>query len=181
MASNLIMIFIGVANIVAILLVYYSFGKEMEKQKKIINTMVTIGVIYIIALITYNLSSIGLEKNVVSNTAKMALLMVMVPVDTILFAPILIRSYMKKKSGEIELDKLNKIAITIGIIALIIMIFEFFYFRNFQKDIIDMKNKIQSNNVTSNEIVNEVKNNEQINSINNVISNNNNTLINNIK
>lgn len=186
MISNIITLFIGLANIIALVLVYYAFEKEDEKGKRLMKTMIAVGVMYIIALIVYGLSSIGLEKNSTLNTAKTMYIMAIVPVNTIIIEPILLRSYRKMQSGVISMDKLNKRAIIVGIMAIIICISEFFYFRNAQKNIIEMckaQNELKAtNNTIQNEYNEEINTNNSINNeVNNTIDNilTNNTLSNN--
>ena len=65
--NTVIILFILIANIVAILLTYYSFSKDFEKSKKLFYTMISMGVIYIITLIVYLLSTIGIAKEVKGN------------------------------------------------------------------------------------------------------------------
>ena len=59
-----ILLFILVANIVSILLIYHSFDKNIEKTKRLLYTMIAMGVVYIIVLIVYFFSSIGIDKRI---------------------------------------------------------------------------------------------------------------------
>lgn len=149
-----IVLFIGLANIIAGLLVYYAFGKEMEKQKKLFNTMIAIGTMYMVAVLVYSLSSIGIEKVSTAETAKTMLLTAIVPVNTILIAPFLIFSYMRVQQKKLDISKLNVRTIIVGIIALVILISEFFYFRTFQKDLVKKQNEFD-NAVAQNELQNQ--------------------------
>ena len=69
--NTVIILFILIANIVAILLTYYSFSKDFEKSKKLFYTMISMGVIYIITLIVYLLSTIGIAKEVAKSSKNM--------------------------------------------------------------------------------------------------------------
>ena len=57
-----ILLFILVANIVSILLIYHSLDKNIEKTKRLLYTMIAMGVVYIIVLIVYFFSSIGIDN-----------------------------------------------------------------------------------------------------------------------
>lgn len=173
MMNAYITAFIGLANIIAILLVYYSFGKDFDKSKRIIDTMIAVGIMYIIVLITYLLSSIGLSKFEGSETAKTMMIMAFVPVNTILFVPFLIHSYMKTKNGALDIENLNKIAIVVIIIAIIIIISEFSYFRNSQKNIINSvqaKNQLKNSTNIETNIENSIGENSQQNEITNILN-----------
>ena len=178
MINSLITLLIGLANIIGILLVYYSFGKNADRSKKFINTMITIGIMYIIVLITYTLRSLGIENTSASSAVKTMMIMAFVPVNTILFAPFLIHSYRKSQDKELSIESLNKRVIVIGILAVIIVVSEFFYFRSLQKGIVKMAQ--EKNQITANELANEQENSLKSNNeiVNNTIENKiiNNTL-----
>lgn len=133
----MISIFILVANIIVIVSTYFSFGKKLGKDKKMMYTMIAIGVIYILTLIVYLLSSIGVNNSNVTSASREMITFTFVPVNTIILLPFLIRSFEKAKNKEIKTAKLNQRVIIVVIIAVILMITEFFYFRNIQKNIID--------------------------------------------
>lgn len=130
----IIVLFILVANIIAVFLTYYSYGKNVDKSKRIFYTMISIGVVYIVTLIVYLLSSIGIAREV-SNNAKNMLIFSFVPVNTIIMLPILIKSFYKKRDKKISLDKLSKTVTIMAVIALALCIGEFCYFRGSQKDL----------------------------------------------
>ena len=102
MINLVLTIFILLANIVAILLVYYSFDKKIEKSKRLMYTMIAMGVMYILILIVYFFSSIGIGNKEVTKNAKSMITFTFVPVNTIIILPILIRGYNKRKNNEIE-------------------------------------------------------------------------------
>ena len=152
--DNFIMIFAVFANIIAILLVYYSFGKE-DKQKRFMNTLIAIGAMYILILAVYFLSSLGIEKVSVSSQAKTMLTLAFVPVNSIIFLPFIIRTYRKVKEKSITQSALNLRTAIIIILVLIIIVYEFFYFRNFQKNLVELQEKA-NNTVIQNELENSI-------------------------
>lgn len=176
MIQLLIQIFILLANIVAVLLVYYSFGRTTDKQKRFFGTMISIGLMYIVVLIVYSLSSIGIEQNSSSDTAKQLYTMSFVPINAIIIEPLLIHSYIDTKNKKIQVESLNRRAIIIIIVSIILLTWEFFFFRNTQKQIIETQNKLQQNaNSSSTNLINNVViNNEVIDNTNlNTIKTNN--------
>ena len=170
--NTVIILFILIANIVAILLTYHSFSKDFEKSKKLFYTMISMGVIYIITLIVYLLSTIGIAKEVAKSSKNM-IIFSFVPVNTIILLPILIRSFYKKQSKKITMEKLNKIVMTMSIVAIILMIGEFCYFRNIQKGIAKILEDKKSNSQSNQEITNKENNTIGLNEeIENLISGN---------
>ena len=97
--NSIITLFIIAANVIAILLVYFSLEKNMDKQRKIITIMASIGSVYIITLVVYLLSSIGVEKIAAAETVRNAIIMAIVPVNVILFLPFLICSFKKMQNN----------------------------------------------------------------------------------
>lgn len=134
MNNLFINIFIILANIVAILLTYYSFNKNLDKSKKMLYTMISIGTMYIVILIVYFFSSLGLPKNTSSN-AKNMITFTFVPINAMIFLPILIRTFNKGKSKAITTKQLNRRVIIVAVIGIAVLVSEFFYFRNIQKGI----------------------------------------------
>ena len=170
-----ITLFIFVANVVGLLLVYHSFDNRIEKNKKLMYTMICFGIMYIITLITYFFSSLGIDNKNVSNSSKNLITFTFVPINTIIIIPILIRSFNKRKMNKISMNQLNRTAILMIIITIILIILEFFSFRNIQKGIIDIFNDKQ-NEANINIQMENNKNNsntEQYNEINYIIENNN--------
>ena len=168
-----ILLFILVANIVSILLIYHSLDKNIEKTKRLLYTMIAMGVVYIIVLIVYFFSSIGIDKRIATQ-AKQTIVFTFVPVNSIIVIPFMLRSFNKRKDREITGEQLNKRAVVMFIIAVVIVVSEFFYFRNIEKGIgriieqqeaasntanttvenLTVENKISNNAVVENSISN---------------------------
>ena len=143
-----IFLFILVSNIVAISLIYYSFDKNIEKGKKLLYTMIAMGIIYILVLIVYFFSSIGMPKEVAKKSKDM-ITFAFVPVNSILLIPFLLKSFNQRNDKSITVEQLNKRAIIVIIVGIVLLIGEFFYFRNIEKGINDIINQKQSNSVNN--------------------------------
>ena len=150
--------FILVANVVGLLLVYHSFDNRIEKNKKLMYTMICFGIMYIITLITYFFSSIGIDNKNVSNSSKDMITFTFVPINTIIILPILIKSFNNRKMNKITKNKLNKTAILMFLITLILIVLEFFCFRNMQKGIINIFNDKQNKTNVNTQIENNQTN-----------------------
>lgn len=150
--------FILVANVVGLLLVYHSFDNRIEKNKKLMYTMICFGIMYIITLITYFFSSIGIDNKNVSNSSKDMITFTFVPINTIIILPILIKSFNNRKMNKITMNKLNKTAILMFLITLILIVLEFFCFRNMQKGIINIFNDKQNKTNVNTQIENNQTN-----------------------
>lgn len=155
MTNIIINLFILAANVVSILLIYHSFDKNIEKTKKLLYTMISMGVVYIIVLITYFFSSIGLSKEVTQKSQDM-ITFTFVPVNAIIIVPFLLRSFNQRKNKDITTEQLNKRTIIVAILAIVIVVGEFFYFRSIEKGIIDIAN--QKQDVVTNDVENNTEN-----------------------
>lgn len=152
MENLLITLFILVANVVGLLLVYHSFDKRIDKNKKLMYTMIAFGIMYILTLIIYFFSSLGINNENVTENSRNMITFAFVPINTIILLPILIRSFNNRKINKITMEQLNRTTIIMIIIAIALIIIEFFSFRNIQKGIIEIFNYRQ--NEANNQIVN---------------------------
>lgn len=168
MSNLFILLFILVANIVAMLLIYHSFSKNIEKTKRLLYTMISMGIIYITVLVIYFFSSIGIDKEIATQ-AKQTIVFAFVPVNSIILIPYLLRSFNKRKNKEITGDQLNKRAVTMVIIAVVLIVSEFFYFRNIEKGIGRIIEQQEATNNTANIAVENQISNSEI--VENTISN----------
>lgn len=164
--DSIITLFIMAANVIAILLVYFSLEKNMNKQKKIITIMASIGSVYIITLVVYLLSSIGVEKISAAEKVKNAIIMAFVPVNVILFLPFLICSFKKMQNKIITMDSLNRRVIAVAILAVIVLIAEGSYFRNYQKKLKELEKNVSSNQEAQAENLTNETNEQDINGVN---------------
>ena len=118
-------------------------------------------------------SSIGIDKRIATQ-AKQTIVFTFVPVNSIIVIPFMLRSFNKRKDREITGEQLNKRAVVMFIIAVVIVVSEFFYFRNIEKGIgriieqqeaasntanttvenLTVENKISNNAVVENSISN---------------------------
>ena len=183
-----IMLAIVIANVIAVLLIY-QFIKKLTKMDKIIFIAGSFAIAYILVSIIYWISGFGIDSRI-NDGAKDFITYIFVPVNVIILAPFVATKYNKWKTKEIEKEEFIKRLILIGIIAIIILIIECFYFRNIKQNIMDtaksaelkgqetntiLENAIDDNETGAN-ITNEVKinitNAEVVNETSNTVSKN---------
>lgn len=107
-------------------------------------TMIAFGIMYILTLIIYFFSSLGINNENVSESSRNLITFTFVPINTIVLLPILIRSFNNKKTNKITMEQLNRTTIIMIIIAIALIIIEFFSFKNIQKGIIQIFNERQN-------------------------------------
>ena len=125
-------------------------------------------IIYISVLVIYFFCSIGNDKDIATQ-AKQTIVFTFVPVNSIILIPYLLRSFNKRKNKEITGDQLNKRAVTMVIIAVVLIVSEFFYFRNIEKGIGRIIEQQEATNNTANIAVENQISNSEI--VENTISN----------
>lgn len=158
-----LMIGILVANILAIAIVY-QFIKKLEKKQKLLFIAISVAIMYILISIVYWFSGFGIDETV-HEESKNFVLYLFVPVNVILFVPYFASQYMKVRLKHIKVEKfINKLA-TLIVLLIVVLVFEYFYFRNIQVNIKTME--WMENNASNNQV--EVQNEDTINDVGNQI------------
>ncbi len=128
-----IIIAILIVNLVAVLLVY-QFIKTLEKKEKLLFLVIGIAINYILVSIIYWFSSFGIEK-LVTQSAKSFVTYMFVPVNVILTMPFIANAYCKIRLKKIKTEQLKNRCIVIAIVTIVVLVIEYFYFRNIQLNI----------------------------------------------
>ena len=95
-----------------------------------------------------------------------------VPVDVILFMPFVAYNYMKYKDKKIKKEELIKKIVIISFVGVVVLIGEYFYFKNIQHNVkqigINVENTQNTNTENEEQTINNtnIQLNEQINTIN---------------
>ena len=174
MSSIIINLFILLANIIAAVLIYHSIDRKIEKSKKILYIMVSMGIIYIFVLMIFSLSSIGIPKEL-AKYAKDMIIFTFVPVNSIIIVPFFLRTVNKGKTKELSIEKLNIRMSILAVIIILLFAGEYFYFRNTEKEIVDIVNEKQKNIIENNEKIESNNQLEQdLNTVDESINNSNN-------
>lgn len=125
-----VLLIVTIFNFIAVFLVYFLI-KALDKKEKIIFIAVSIAIIYMLVSLVYMLSSIGIDANV-AQKCKSFITYLFVPVNMIITVPFIAKGYEKLKNKKIDKRQFINRCIASGIIILIILVIEFFYFRNVQ-------------------------------------------------
>lgn len=127
-------------NLVAVLLTYHCLGKDMDKKTKGIFIIIGIAVMYILVTFVYWIGTKNVSLEVDTDAMKNLITFTFVPVNAIIILPFLAKSYRKLKDNKIQSEQLRNRCILIGIILIIVLVVEFFYFKNIQNGILSILN-----------------------------------------
>lgn len=159
-----IILAIILANIIAISIVY-QFIKRLDKKEKIIFIAICVAIVYVLISITYWFSGLGVDEKIHSQCKEFITYM-FVPVNVILFIPYIAFNYIKFKDKIIKQEDLLKKVFIISIVAIIVLIGEYFYFKNIQNNVKQISENVEENRTVTNEQTNTNNQlNEQINFI----------------
>ncbi len=129
-----------VLNIVAIFLTYRFLGNDTEKKERWIFIIVGVAIMYMLVSIVYWLSTKNIDLGSAESTAKNLITFAFVPVNGIAVLPFVARTYSYFKIGKLEQEKFKNRVILALVILFIILIIEFFYFKNIQTGILNIIN-----------------------------------------
>ncbi len=127
-------------NLVAVLLTYHCLGKDMDKRAKGIFIVVGIAVMYILVTFVYWIGTKNINLGIDADTGKNLITFTFVPVNSIIILPFLAKSYINWKDNKIQSEQLRNRCILIGIILIIGLVIEFFYFKGIQNGILSILN-----------------------------------------
>mgnify|MGYP004602471507 CR=1 FL=1 len=148
-----------IANIIAISITY-QFIKKMSKKEIVLFLAISVAVMYILVSITYWISGFGIDSTV-HEAMKNFVTYLFVPINVILFIPYFASQYRKFKNKKIKVQELSRKLSALVILLIVILVIEYFYFVNVQKNIKNMEQN-QTNTIVQNEQTTEINNNEGI-------------------
>lgn len=133
-----IYIFILILNVVSILLTYHFLGKDMDKKSKGIFIVIGIAFIYLLVSLVYWLGTMNIDLGVDGDTGKDLITFTFVPVNSIIIMPFLANSYKYWKEGKLKTIPFRNRCILLGVILVIVLLIEFFYFKDIQSGILSI-------------------------------------------
>lgn len=136
-----IFILIGIllVNVIAILIVYH-FIKQLNNKQKVIIIAIGIAINYILVMVVYALSSIGMDKQI-ADTANSFVTFIFVPINTIINVPFLASSYCRYLQKKLTKEKMRNRIIIVLVVTLVVMVLEYFYFQSIQASVAAMLEK----------------------------------------
>ncbi len=127
-----------VLNVVTMLLTYKFLGSELEKKDKIIAIAVGFALLYVMVTGVYWISTSGIELGEIAGTAQNLITFAFVPVNGLLILPFLAISYRQLKQGNLKKETFKKRCIILGVLLVILLLIEYFYFKDIQNGILSM-------------------------------------------
>lgn len=165
-----LLLFILIFNIVSIVLMYYCLG-DIEKKEKIIFIAVGTGIMYILTSIVYWISTMRIEITEVSETGKNLITFLFVPVNGLIILPILAKSYVKLKYGNIRNKVFANRILVLAVLLIIIFIIECNYFRQIQEQVVNLiKNNTNIQQETDTNQLSDETNNNSLDNLDNQIT-----------
>lgn len=175
-----IILFILLINVINIFAIYKLLGKDIKNKEKIIFIAVGVAIMYILVSVVYWLSSIGMDKNA-ADAGRDFITFTFVPVNGLCVLTFLSSSYKKFKEGRLKANILRNRCLVLVAVLIILLVIEFFYFKNIQNNALeilnDAKNNITNNTNTINNSTNEndtLNNNINYSNENSIMDNNTN-------
>ncbi len=127
-----------ILNLVAIFLTNRFLGKTMPKKERWIFIIVGIAIIYILVSGVFWLSTKDIEISSNSSLGSNFITFTFVPVNSILILPFLARSYQYWKEGRLKTEVFRNRGILLAVLLVIILIIEFFYFKDILNGILSL-------------------------------------------
>lgn len=136
--SIVIYLCILVLNLAAIFMTYKFLGKEIEQKERLIFIAIGTAIIYVLVSLVYWLSTRNIDLGVSSQMGKNLITFTFVPINSIITLPFMAKSYQYFKQKRLKQEVLRNRIILIGTILLIVLIIEFFYFKDIQNGILSI-------------------------------------------
>lgn len=176
-----IILFILLINVINIFAMYKLLGKDIGSKEKIIFIAVGVAIMYMLVSAVYWLSSIGMDQNA-ADAGRDFITFTFVPVNGLCVLTFLSSSYKKFKEGRLKANILRNRCIVLVAVLIILLVIEFFYFKNIQNNALEILNNAKNNTTNSTNTTNIINNNlnDTTNMINNNLNNTTNTINNNL-
>ncbi len=129
-------------NLITIFLTYRFLGTEFEKKEKWIFVIIGIALMYVTVSGAYWLGTKDLEAT--SSTGQNLITFTFVPINGLLILPWVAKMYRQLKFGKMKTEDFKKRCILFGVLLLVILILEVFYFNDIQSGILNIVQAGQS-------------------------------------
>lgn len=132
-----------VLNLVAIFMTYKFLGEKIEQKEKVIFIVVGVAIVYITVSLVYWLSTRNIDLGTSSELGKNFIIFTFVPINSMVVLPFLANSYKYFKQGRLKKQNFRNRIILFSVILIIVLIIEFFYFKDIQNGILNMVQSTQ--------------------------------------
>lgn len=127
-----------VLNAVAIFMINKFLGTEFDKKEKLTFIIVGIAIMYVTVYFVYWLSTKGVDLGTYKETGKNFIIFTFVPINAIVVLPFCASSYKYFSQGRLKQQNLRNRIILICAVLIIVLVIEFFYFKDIQNGVLNM-------------------------------------------
>lgn len=127
-----------ILNAVAIFMTYKFLGEDFEQKQKLTFIVVGIAIMYMLVSLIYWLSTKNIDLGTTNEIGKNFIVFTFVPINSMIVLPFLASSYKYFKQGRLKTQNFKNRIILIAVILIIVLVLEFFYFKDIQNSILSM-------------------------------------------
>lgn len=132
-----------VLNLIAIFMTYKMLGKKIAQKEKMTFIVVGVAIIYITVSSIYWLSTRNIDLGTAKELGKNFIVFTFVPINCMVVLPFLASSYKYFKQGRLKKQNFQNRIILLSVIMIIVLIIEFFYFKDIQNGILNIVQSAQ--------------------------------------
>lgn len=132
-----------ILNLVAIFITYKFLGEKIEQKEKVIFIVVGVAIVYITVSLVYWLSTRNIDLGTSNELGKNFIIFTFVPINSMVVLPFLANSYKYFKQGRLKKQNFRNRIILFSVILIIVLMIEFFYFKDIQNGILNMVQSTQ--------------------------------------
>ena len=127
-----------ILNVVAVFMTYKFLGEDFEQKQKLTFIVVGIAIMYMLVSLIYWLSTKNIDLGTTNEMGKNFIVFTFVPINCMIVLPFLASSYKYFKQGRLKTQNFKNRIILIAVILIIVLVLEFFYFKDIQNSILSM-------------------------------------------
>ncbi len=127
-----------ILNVVAVFMTYKFLGEDFEQKQKLTFIVVGIAIMYMLVSLIYWLSTKNIDLGTTNEMGKNFIVFTFVPINSMIVLPFLASSYKYFKQGRLKTQNFKNRIILIAVILIIVLVLEFFYFKDIQNSILSM-------------------------------------------
>lgn len=127
-----------ILNVVAVFMTYKFLGEDFEQKQKLTFIVVGIAIMYMLVSLIYWLSTKNIDLGTTNEMSKNFIVFTFVPINSMIVLPFLASSYKYFKQGRLKKQNFKNRIILLCVILIIVLILEFFYFKDIQNSILNM-------------------------------------------
>lgn len=137
-----IIIYLGILliNVVAVFMVYKFLGTDKEKKEKLIFIAIGTSIMYVTVSFVYWLSTKNVDFGDIRSYGENFITFTFVPINSMITLTYIAKSYKYFREGRLKQDKFRNRVILMIAVLVVVLIIEFFYFKDIQTGILNIIN-----------------------------------------